>query len=176
MRGLLDFSRQVPPKKTQVDLNAIVERALAIVDNQLKVQNIQLTRSLAANLPAFPADANQLEQVVLNLLVNAADAFELGDRQIYVATDVKKVAGRAMAEIKVADNGTGIPEKHLGRIFDPFFTTKENRGTGLGLSVCWGIVTEHGGTIEVESKVGRGTTFTVRLPLEPPPPVEERRP
>jgi two-component system NtrC family sensor kinase len=166
---LLDFSRQVPPKKTQVDLNAIVERALAIVDNQLKVQNIQLTKSLAKNLPAFPADANQLQQVVLNLLVNAADAFELGDRQIYVATDVKEVAGRAMAEIKVADNGTGIPEKNLGRIFEPFFTTKENRGTGLGLSVCWGIVTEHGGTIEVDSKVGRGTTFTVRMPLAPPP-------
>jgi two-component system NtrC family sensor kinase len=156
-------------EKTQVDLNAIVERALAIVDNQLKVQNIQLTKSLAKNLPAFPADANQLQQVVLNLLVNAADAFELGDRQIYVATDVKEVAGRAMAEIKVADNGTGIPEKNLGRIFEPFFTTKENRGTGLGLSVCWGIVTEHGGTIEVDSKVGRGTTFTVRMPLAPPP-------
>ena len=168
VRGLLDFSRQVPPKKTQVDLNAIVERALAIVDNQLKVQSIQLTKSLAKDLPVFPADANQLQQVVLNLLVNAADAFEAGDRQIYIETDVKDVAGRAMAEMKVADNGIGIPEKNLGRIFEPFFTTKENRGTGLGLSVCWGIVTEHGGTIEVDSKVGRGTTFTVRLPLEPP--------
>ena len=169
VRGLLDFSRQVPPKKTQVDLNAIVERALTIVDNQLKVQNIQVTKSLAANLPAFPADANQLQQVVLNLLVNAADAFEHGDRQIYVATDVKEIAGRRMAEVKVADNGMGIPEKNLGRIFEPFFTTKENRGTGLGLSVCWGIVTEHGGTIAVDSKVGSGTTFTVHLPLEPPP-------
>ena len=169
VRGLLDFSRQVPPKKTQVDLNAIVERALTIVDNQLKVQNIQVTKSLAANLPAFPADANQLQQVVLNLLVNAADAFEHGDRQIYVATDVKEIAGRRMAEGKVADNGMGIPEKNLGRIFEPFFTTKENRGTGLGLSVCWGIVTEHGGTIAVDSKVGSGTTFTVHLPLEPPP-------
>ena len=169
MRGLLDFARQVPPKKTQVDLNAIVERALAIVDNQLKVQNIQVTKSLAQNLPPFPADANQLQQVVLNLLVNAADAFDLGDRQIFLATDLKTVDGRPEAEIKVADNGTGIPAKNLGRIFEPFFTTKDNRGTGLGLAVCWGIVTEHGGTIAVDSKVGRGTTFTVRLPLEAPP-------
>ena len=169
VRGLLDFSRQVPPKKTMVDLNAIVERALAIVDNQLRVQNIQLTKTLAKDLPPFPADANQLQQVVLNLLVNAADAFELGDRHVFIATDLKSVDGRQSVEIKVADNGTGIPEKNLGHIFEPFFTTKENRGTGLGLAVCWGIVTEHGGTIAVDTKVGRGTTFTVRLPLGSPP-------
>jgi two-component system NtrC family sensor kinase len=173
VRGLLDFSRQVPPKKTMVDVNAIVERALAIVDNQLRVQNIQLTKTLAKDLPTFPADANQLQQVVLNLLVNAADAFELGDRHVFIATDLKSVKGIQSVEIKIADNGTGIPEKYLGRIFEPFFTTKENRGTGLGLAVCWGIVTEHGGTIEVDTKVGRGTTFTVRLPLgSPPAPVE----
>lgn len=168
VRGLLDFSRQVPPKKTMVDLNAIVERALAIVDNQLKVQNIQLTRTLARNLPPFPADANQLQQVVLNLLVNAADSFELPDRHVFVATDLKIVDGRQTVEIKVADNGTGISDQNLGHIFEPFFTTKENRGTGLGLAVCWGIVTEHGGTIEVDTKIGRGTTFTVRLPIGTP--------
>jgi len=83
---------------------------------------------------------------------------------------VNRVDGRPTAEIKVADNGAGIPEKNLGRIFEPFFTTKENKGTGLGLAVCWGIVSEHGGTIDVDSKVGRGSTFTVRLPLESPPP------
>ncbi len=169
VRGLLDFSRQVPPKKTMVDLNAIVERALAIVDNQLRVQNIHLTRTLASDLPHFPADATQLQQVILNLLVNAADAFEAGDRQIFVATDLKSVEGRQSVEIKVADNGTGISEKNLAHIFEPFFTTKENRGTGLGLAVCWGIVTEHGGTIRVDTKVGRGTTFTVQLPLESQP-------
>jgi two-component system NtrC family sensor kinase len=169
VRGLLDFSRQVPPKKTMVDLNGILERALAIVDNQLRVQNIHLTKTLASDLPLFAADATQLQQVILNLLVNAADAFEAGDRQIFVATDLKSVEGRQSVEIKVADNGTGISEKNLAHIFEPFFTTKENRGTGLGLAVCWGIVTEHGGTIQVDTKVGRGTTFTVQLPLEPPP-------
>ena len=170
VRGLLDFARQVPPRKTQVDLNAIVERALAIVDNQLRVQNIQVTKSLAQDLPQFAADANQLQQVMINLLVNAADACESGDRQIFIGSGVNRVDGRPTAEIKVADNGAGIPEKNLGRIFEPFFTTKENKGTGLGLAVCWGIVSEHGGTIDVDSKVGRGSTFTVRLPLESPPP------
>jgi len=169
VRGLLDFARQVPPKKTLVDLNAIVDRALAIVDNQLRVQNIQLTKSLAQDLPAFAADANQLQQVVINLLVNAADACESGDRQIFIGTGLKPSNGHPAAEIKVSDNGTGISEKNLGKIFEPFFTTKENKGTGLGLAVCWGIVSEHGGTIDVDSKVGRGTTFSVRLPLETPP-------
>src|SRR5690606_6864108 len=102
-------------------------------------------------------------------LVNAADAFEADDRQIFIATDLKRVDGDEVAEIKVADNGVGIAPANLGKIFEPFFTTKENRGTGLGLAVCWGIVSEHGGTIEVESRVGRGTTFTVRLPLVPRP-------
>jgi len=172
VRGLLDFARQVPPKKGSVDLNEVVDRALGIVDNQLRVQNIRLTRSLRADLPRISADANQLQQVVLNLLVNAADAFEDGDREIFVGTDLKRIDGRDLVELKVADNGVGIPEKHLGKLFEPFFTTKENRGTGLGLAVSWGIVHEHGGTIEVESREGRGTTFTVRLPLDGKPPVE----
>jgi two-component system NtrC family sensor kinase len=176
VRGLLDFARQVPPKKSQVDLNAVVERALDIVDNQLKVQNIQVTKSLRSGLPPLAADANQLQQVVLNLLVNAADAFEGDDRQIFLATDLKKIDGAELFEIKVADNGVGIPEKNLGRIFEPFFSTKEHKGTGLGLAVCWGIVTEHGGSIAVESKVGRGTTFTVRLPLASTPGVVEAKP
>lgn len=169
VRGLLDFARQVPPKKTRVDLNAVVERALDLVANQLSVQNIQVTRSLRPDLPSLSADATQLQQVVINLLVNAADAFEADDRQIFIATDLKRVDGDEVAEIKVADNGVGIAPANLGKIFEPFFTTKENRGTGLGLAVCWGIVSEHGGTIEVESRVGRGTTFTVRLPLVPRP-------
>jgi two-component system, NtrC family, sensor kinase len=168
VRGLLDFARQVPPKKTLVDVNPIVERALDLIDNQLRVQNIEVTRSLCDDLPRLEADPNQLQQVLINLLVNAADAFEGPSRQIYVATDLKTRDGRREIEIKVADNGVGIPEKDLGKIFEPFFTTKDNKGTGLGLAVVWGIVSEHGGTVEVESKAGRGTTFTVHLPLEPP--------
>jgi two-component system NtrC family sensor kinase len=176
VRGLLDFARQVPPKKSQVDLNAVVERALDLVDNQLKVQNIHVTKSLRAGLPPLAADGNQLQQVVLNLLVNAADAFEGDDRQIFLATDLKRVDGAELFEVKVADNGVGIPEKNLGRIFEPFFSTKEHKGTGRGRAGCGGIVTEHGGTISVESKVGRGTTFTVRLPMTSTPGVVEAKP
>jgi two-component system NtrC family sensor kinase len=165
VRGLLDFARQVPPRKCATDVNAIVARALGLVDNQLRVQNIRVTQSLRADLPAIPADPNQIQQVLINLLVNAADAFADGPREIYVATELVQAAGGAAVEIKVADTGAGIPEQHLGRIFEPFFTTKEHRGTGLGLAVVWGIVGEHGGTIEVESRVGSGTTFTVRLPV-----------
>lgn len=167
VRGLLDFARQVPPKKGPVEFNVVVERALDIVDHQLEVQNIQVTKSLRSDLPSISADANQLQQVVLNLLVNAADAIDGDVRQIYLATDRKRPDGREVVELKVADTGRGISEKDLGKVFEPFFTTKEGKGTGLGLAVSWGIVSEHGGTIEVESKVGSGTTFTVRLPLEP---------
>jgi len=174
VRGLLDFARQVPPKKTLVDVNEVVARALDIVDNQLRVQNIRTTTSLGSDLPRLHADANQLQQVLINLLVNAADSIAAEQREIYLATDLKVRDGRKVIEVKVADTGAGIPEKHLGKIFEPFFSTKDHKGTGLGLAVVWGIVSEHGGTIEVDSKVGRGTTFTVLLPVaEPAAQVEE---
>ena len=165
VRGLLDFARQVPPKKSLVDVNEIVLRALQIVDNQLRVQNIRVAKNLRDDLPRILADPNQLQQVLINLLVNAADAFDGDDREIRVATDLRPRDGQEMLEIIVADNGMGIPEKNLGKIFEPFFTTKENKGTGLGLAVVWGIVSEHRGVVEVNSKVGQGTTFTIRLPL-----------
>ena len=169
VRGLLDFARQVPPKKALLDVNEIMLRALGIIDNQLKVQNVVVTQELAGDLPRIQADPNQLQQVFINLLVNAADAFDDGeDRRIVVATARKNRDGKDMVEIKVTDTGKGIPEKNLTKIFEPFFSTKENKGTGLGLAVVWGIVSEHGGVITVESKVGHGTTFTVLLPLSVP--------
>ncbi|HUL98900.1 MAG TPA: ATP-binding protein [Mycobacterium sp.] len=166
VRGLLDFARQVPPKKSLVDANEIMQRSLQIVDNQLRVQNIQVTKTLRSDLPRIHADPNQLQQVLINLLVNAADAINGDKREIRVATDLRPRNGQGMLEITVADTGMGIPEKNLGKIFEPFFTTKEHKGTGLGLSVVWGIVSEHGGVVEVNSKVGQGTTFTIRLPLD----------
>jgi len=165
VRGLLDFARQVPPKKSLVDVNQIVLRALHIVENQMRVQNIEVSRNLREDLPQIHADPNQLQQVLVNLLVNAADSFESEPRRIRLVTDTRRVESREMLEIQVTDNGSGIPEKNLGKIFEPFFTTKDNKGTGLGLAVVWGIVSEHGGTVEVASKVGSGTTFTIRLPL-----------
>jgi signal transduction histidine kinase len=140
-----------------------VETALDIVDHQFTVNNITVTRGLAATLPSIRADANKMGQVLLNLLVNAADAVEPGAGEIFIGTDTKEVGGRPFVELKVADNGHGIPTADQSQIFEPFFTTKES-GTGLGLAVVWGIVSEHAGTITVNSKPNRGTTFTVRIP------------
>ncbi len=165
VKGLLDFARQAPMRKATVEINAVVERALRIVDNQLKVKGVEATLALRDDLPATYADANQIAQVLINLLVNAADAIGPGGGEIYVATEFKQGEQGSAIEIKVADNGCGIAEQDLSRIFEPFFTTKDQKGTGLGLAVVWGIVEEHGGSIKVDSGVGRGTTFTILLPL-----------
>ncbi len=166
VKGLLDFSRQVPPRKTNSDFNKIVNQALAIVDHELDVANIQVTRGLLEELPTVRVDANQMIQVLINLLVNAAHA--IGTKkggEIFVGTDLRKIDGSPHIEVKVADNGCGIPNKNLQKIFEPFFTTRDTGGTGLGLAVIWGIVEEHGGTISVDSQPNRGTTFTIRLPV-----------
>jgi two-component system NtrC family sensor kinase len=168
VRQLLDFARQAPMSKTSVEINPVIERALRIVDNQLKVKNVRTTLALRDGLPAIQADANQLAQVLINLLVNAADAIGPGGGEIYVGSELEEDEAGAAIEIKVADDGGGIAEEDLGRIFEPFFTTKGAKGTGLGLAVAWGIVQEHGGSIAVDSSVGRGTTFTLRLPLQTP--------
>ena len=165
VKGLLDFARQAPMRKTSVELNTVVERALRIVDNQLKVKDVEVIRALADELPATWADSNQLTQVLINLLVNAADAIGPEGGEIYLSTEHRDGESGEVIVFKVADNGGGIAEQDLGRIFEPFFTTKERQGTGLGLAVVWGIVQEHGGSIEVDSTVGRGTTFTVLLPV-----------
>ena len=164
VKGLLDFARQAPMSRTMVDINAVVHRALRIVDNQLKVKDVQVTQALREGLPETNADANQIAQVLINLLVNATDAIGGTGGEIYIGTELKEdEQGRAI-EIKVADDGRGIEEKHLDRIFEPFFTTK-GHGTGLGLAVVWGIVQEHGGSIRVDSRVGRGSAFTILLPV-----------
>lgn len=168
VRQLLDFARQAPMKRTSAEINPIVERALKIVDNQLKVNNVNITLSLGDGLPAVQADPNQIAQVLINLLVNAADAIGAAGGEIYVGTELVEGDEGAVIVTKVADDGCGIPEDDLGRIFEPFFSTKGAKGTGLGLAVAWGIMQEHGGSIRVDSKLGRGTTFAVRLPLVAP--------
>lgn len=165
VRGLLDFARQAPTSKGMVEINRVIERALKIVDNQLRVKEIKVIQALREDLPATWADDNQIAQVVINLLVNAADAIGSGGGEIYAATEVRDTEEGQSIEIKVADSGCGIDEQHLGQIFEPFFTTKEQHGTGLGLAVVWGILQQHGGTIQVDSQPGRGATFTVLLPV-----------
>jgi two-component system NtrC family sensor kinase len=165
VKGLLDFARQAPTKKGSVEVNTIIERALKIVDNQLRVKDIRVIQALRDDLPTTHADANQIAQVLINLLVNAADAIGDGGGEIYLATELRDAEQGQAIEIKLADNGRGIAEQHLGRIFEPFFTTKDQQGTGLGLAVVWGIIKQHGGTIRVDSSRGRGATFTILLPV-----------
>ncbi len=165
VKGLLDFARQTPPKRQAVSLNDVAREAVAIVSNQLALRRVALTLELGEGLPFIQADANQLEQVVVNLLVNAADASDEGSGQVRIIT--RSEAGPPPAvTLAVADNGRGIEADELPHIFEPFFTTKGTRGTGLGLAVSWGIVEAHGGRIEVASQVGQGSCFTLRLPVE----------
>jgi PAS domain S-box-containing protein len=156
---LLTFARETPADRQPVDVNGVVMDALALVEKQLIRAGVRLDCQLAANVPAVLGHANTLQQVVLNLVTNAGQA--LGDHgtiRIVTRADQNRVT------IEVADDGPGIPADILSRIFDPFFTTKPS-GTGLGLPVSYGIVRDHGGTMDVRSEVGRGTTFTVSLPL-----------
>lgn len=161
VKGLLDFSRQSVPEKRLVQPNEIILRAADIVQNQLSIQRARFELSLHENLPQILADVNQLEQVLVNLFVNAGDAMDESGGVITVKSSRVKEG----VEIQVADNGSGIPDEHLTKIFDPFFSTKGPKGTGLGLAIVWGIVEEHGGRISVESEVGEGTTFRIVLPV-----------
>jgi len=158
VKGLLDFSRVTEPQKVPANLNHLMEKSLALIGTQSIFHDVRIQRDYQKGLPPALVDPNQVEQVFINILLNAAQAMA-GGGTLSLATR------RTGAELSVAiaDTGAGIRPEHLGRIFDPFFTTKEH-GTGLGLAVSYGIVENHGGRIEVESAVGRGTTFTVWLP------------
>lgn len=162
---LLAFSRRSKPQSAPADLNAIIKTTLSLLSHKLKLSNVETVLMLEENLPAIRCDSSQMQQVVINLVMNAAEATQNRDRGLVcINTRFKKESGEVVLEIK--DNGEGIPPENLSKIFDPFFTTKgEGKGVGLGLSVVYGIVEAHGGDIEVKSKVGEGTTFIVTLPL-----------
>lgn len=163
VRNLLDYARVTPPHRQRVMLDDIVRHAAGIVQNQLALHRASLRLELAGDLLPVWADGNQMEQVLVNLLVNAADA--LGDAGGEITLRTRRDDGGGVA-IDVEDTGCGIPAADVPRLFEPFFTTKGSHGTGLGLAVTWSIVTRHRGTIEVHSEPGRGSRFTVRLPGE----------
>jgi two-component system NtrC family sensor kinase len=166
VKQLLDFSRQVPSKKTAVDLAEVIEHALNIVSHQLNLDNIRVSRQLDPTLPIITADKNQVLQVFINLLVNAADAIGGEGGEISLSARPLVSDGEVgQVEVKVADNGCGIPRDAVSRVFEPFYSTKEHEGTGLGLSVVWGIIDRHGGKIDIDSEVDRGTTVTLRFPV-----------
>jgi len=163
---LLNFAREAEPQLVRVDLAPLVRRCLALLEHELAARQIAFSVSAEHRLPALLADPHQLEQVFLNLLMNALDAMPGGGRILVSINPWARETG-PFVEVHITDTGVGIPPEHLLRIFDPFFTTKDvGKGTGLGLSVSYGIVRAHGGSIEVKSEVGKGSTFTVALPIK----------
>lgn len=168
VKNLLLFARETKPERRLVDLNEIVERTLALRSYELKVENISVELNLDPDLPRTAADAHQLQQVVLNLIVNAEQALQHARGSGHIWIQTRRAPGNRVALV-VADDGPGIPPGLASRIFDPFFTTKPlGVGTGLGLSIAYGIVQEHGGDISVESQPGQGATFVVELPVGAP--------
>jgi signal transduction histidine kinase/ActR/RegA family two-component response regulator len=165
VKNLLYFARENEPERTRVDLNEIVERTLALRSYELRVENILVECELAADLPETMADPYQLQQVVLNLLMNAEQALlqERGQGKVKIKT---RMADGHRIALEISDDGPGIPREIASRIFDPFFTTKPpGVGTGLGLSIVYGIVKQHGGEVTFENQSGGGTRFAVELPV-----------
>jgi two-component system NtrC family sensor kinase len=189
VRNLLDFARQRQSSFQPVDVRTAVDEGLSLLAHRLGIQNVEVARDFGP-LPTVRADFGQLRQAFVNILMNACEAMPGGGKLRVVTREVVLPAdgsGRALsptgkpappaspqarfAEVAISDTGQGIPPEHLSKIFDPFFTTKE-KGTGLGLSVVYGIVEKHGGKISVDSRVGQGTTVTLRFPaVDPPAPV-----
>ena len=164
VKNLLLFARETRPERRPVQVNELVERTLALRSYELKLENIVVELDLAPDLPRTMADPHQLQQVFLNLLVNAEQAIQQarGSGHIWIRT---RSAGPDRLALEVSDDGPGIPPEVISRIFDPFFTTKPpGVGTGLGLSIAYGIVQEHGGEISVHSEPEVGTTFVVEFP------------
>jgi signal transduction histidine kinase len=153
---LLAFSRRSKPQRAPGDVNKIVRMTLSLVQHKMKLSNVEVETKLAEDLPLVPCDQSQMQQVALNLLLNAAEATHgKPERRVAVSTN----SGDGVVRLVVADNGEGIPPENLAKIFHPFFTTKpEGKGVGLGLAVSYGIIEAHGGDIEVVSKVGEGTS------------------
>jgi PAS domain S-box-containing protein len=170
IKRLLTFARQTRPERTLANVNELITNTLDLRAYHLRTNNIKVTTELADDLPITTADPAQLQQVFLNIIVNAETAMKLarGKGKLLIKTEEWQYAEEVNGTIRISfkDNGPGIASENLERIFDPFFTTREvGQGTGLGLSICHGIIAEHKGRIWVESEVGKGSTFIVELPI-----------
>jgi signal transduction histidine kinase/CheY-like chemotaxis protein len=164
VRNLLTFARKRTPEKRLDDLNLVIEKTLELKAYQLRVNQIKVATDLAPRLPMTQIDFQQIQQVLINLLSNAQQALAETGHGGTIRLATRALDGRI--EMRVSDDGPGVPAELRERIFEPFFTTRKGRGgTGLGLSMCYGIVQGHGGTIHVESQPGEGTTFVVSLPV-----------
>ena len=171
VQNLLDFARHSKPALGPVDVNQVLDTTCDLLSHQITNRGTELLKDFAPGLPSILGDANQLQQVFTNIMLNAYQAMPDGGRLTITTRQEKDDV-----EIVFSDTGVGIPAEDVKRIFDPFYTTKEvGQGTGLGLSVSYGIVKSHGGTIEAESKQHEGSTFTVRLPCSDLPVTSPRQ-
>ena len=161
VKRLLDFARQTTPHKRAANINALIENIILLVRNQASFRNIVIVKHLSASLPDVLVDPDQIQQVFVNIILNAAEAMTNGGN--ITIRSAATPDGLSIIVI-LTDTGPGMPEEVREKIFDPFYTTKEH-GTGLGLSISYGIVEQHGGTISVDSVVGKGSTFVIQLPL-----------
>jgi two-component system NtrC family sensor kinase len=163
VKDLLEFARQSKPEMKILNINDVVRKATTITTHPAELQNINLSIHLAPELPNIRGDSDKLQQVFVNIIVNALQSMSEGG-ELTVGTRLTE--NSKFVEIEISDTGCGIPQEHLSKLFDPFFSTKTTgEGTGLGLSVSLGIVQRHNGNIDVESKVGEGSTFIIRLPI-----------
>ncbi len=165
VRELLDFSRENIPQKKWESIHDIIDKTLALVEHQASFHNIAIIKDYTETLPEVLVDPGQIEQVLINIVINASQAMSDGG-----SLKIRTYPGRhnKFLHIEISDTGGGISEENLQKIFDPFFSTKGANGTGLGLSVSYGIIENHGGHIEVSSRLGEGTTFLVKLPFGDP--------
>jgi signal transduction histidine kinase len=167
INSMLGFARSHSTQRDVTDLASLVEEVLLLTEKDLSKHHVRVETKFHGR-PQAPVIRGQIEQILLNLIINARQAMPRGGR---LAIDVRENPATQMAEIRIADTGAGIPPDQLRLIFEPFYTTKEpdehgHGGTGLGLSVCRQIIEQHQGRIRVESLVGKGSTFTVKLPLK----------
>ncbi|MDD4873874.1 MAG: ATP-binding protein [Dehalococcoidales bacterium] len=163
VRSLMDFARQSSLKFSEVNLNGIIDNVLDLIAQLNNIDNIEIKKNLAPSISTITADSDQLQQVLINILQNAIHSMPAGG----VLTLNTSVVGDYV-KIDIEDTGYGIPPENMNRIFTPFFSTKnEVKGVGLGLAVSYGIIKRHNGTIDIQSKVGKGTTFSIKLPAHP---------
>ena len=163
VKGLLDFARQTKPERTESNINHVVNEVIALLEQQSIFHNISIVKDLSPSIPLVEVDVGQMQEVFMNLVLNAAQAMD-GSGTLTAIT--RLIRDATVVEIEIRDTGPGIASDKIDKIFEPFYTTKEiGRGTGLGLSIVYGIVERHHGSIQVESEVGKGTSFFVRLPV-----------
>jgi len=165
IQELLEFSRDREPQKKLSNLNAILAKALSILENEFRLRHIRVEKELAGDIKDTCLDENQIEQVFVNLLLNSVQAMEDGGL-ITIQSRFDRLQDRL--KVVISDTGCGIPEESIPKIFEPFFSTKP-KGTGLGLAVSYGIIRNHGGSIQVDSRLGRGSRFTLELPIQQHP-------